>query len=147
MITRHVRPRAPYGESRVTNGGLAERLRDEREGILAWAVRGAAAYRERGLERPAAVREVTEACRCEPDGLDEFITTACVTGSGHRVAAGALFEAYEEWAAEAEPGEEERLGPSRFGRVMRERFVRERARDGRHYVGVALRQSVTTAVR
>ena len=139
MITRHVRPCSPYGESRVTNGGLAERLRDEREGILAWAVRGAAAYRERGLERPAAVREVTEACRCEPDGLDEFITTACVTGSGHRVAAGALFEAYEGWAAAAGLWDEERLGPSRFGRVMRERFVRERKEHGREYVGIGLR--------
>ena len=63
------------------------------------------------------------------------------------MSAGALFEAYEGWAAAAGLGGEERLGPSRFGRVMRERFVRERARDGRHYVGVALRQSVTETVR
>ena len=147
MITRHVRPHSPCGESRITNRGLGERLRDEREGILAWAVRGAAAYRERGLGRPEAVREVTEACRSEGDGVDEFIASACVTGSGHRVAAGALFEAYEAWAAAAGLGAEERLGPSRFGRVMRERFVRERARDGRHYVGVAVRESVAESVR
>jgi len=139
LITRRVRPHSPCGESRITNRGLGERLRDEREGILAWAVRGAVAYRERGLERPSAVREVVDACRCEGDGLDEFIASACVTGSGHRVAAGALFEAYEGWAAAAGLGDEERLSHTRFGMLLGERFVRERREHGREYVGIALR--------
>ena len=78
--------------------------------------------------------------------MDDFIASECVTGSGHRVAAGALFEAYEGWAEAAGLGAEERLGRTEFGAKVHERFLRRRARQGRQYVGVALRESVSQTV-
>jgi putative DNA primase/helicase len=52
---------------------MGRRLRDELPGILAWAVRGALAWRQRGLEAPpanvqGATREYVETYK-QPAGL------------------------------------------------------------------------------
>ena len=101
------------------------------------SVRGAKAYRDRGLKRPGRVREAVAEYRADSDVLGEFIASACVTGDEHRVAARALYRAYAPWAREAWDGQ--RLGPHAFGRRMRTRFGRERKEKGRVYAGIGLR--------
>ena len=92
-----------------------------------------------GLARRAAVREVAEACRCDGDGVDEFLASACVTGSGHRVKAGELYEAYAAWAGEYEM--DNVLTRHAFGRRMGARFRRVRTEQCRVYTGVGLGES------
>ena len=118
---------------------LAEQLGAEREGILAWAVRGTAAYRERGLGRPEAVREAVAEYRDEADAVGEFLASECVTGSGHRVRAGVLYEAYAAWAGECEV--DTVLTRHAFGRRMGARFRRVRTEQCRVYTGVGLTES------
>jgi len=128
-----------FGAELPEDRGLLDALKREAPGILAWAVKGAEAYRKRGLKRPGRVREAVAEYRADSDVLGEFIATACVTGDEHRVAARALYRAYAAWARDAWDGQ--RLGPTAFGRRMCRRFRRTHKETGREYAGIGLRVS------
>ncbi|HRG95636.1 MAG TPA: phage/plasmid primase, P4 family [Polyangiaceae bacterium] len=100
---------------------LPTKLLAELPGILAWAVRGCAAWQAQGLGEPVAVSEATAAYREASDPLREFFEGYLVFGDhGAKVARRVLREAYELWAREngAEP-----LGAKRFAEGLRIRGV------------------------
>ena len=79
---------------------LLAKLLVEAPGILVWAVQGALMWLRKGLgEPPAAVREATEAYRCESDPLEEFIA-GCLVSPGARATAGGIWEIYQKWEKE-----------------------------------------------
>lgn len=80
---------------------LPATLRDEAEGILSWAVRGAQEWYEHGLQEPASVATATQDYRESEDRLAEFIAARLVQESRARVAPMALRRAYAEWAEDA----------------------------------------------
>jgi putative DNA primase/helicase len=117
---------------------LAAHLVEDLPGILAWAVRGAVAWYERGLEPPTAVLNATESYRTESDPLAQFLQEQCVLEDGCVTAASAAYKAYGAWAAEQGMSERERLTSTAFGRRMASRFEKRHARSGNVYVGVGL---------
>ncbi|MFB7114085.1 phage/plasmid primase, P4 family [Streptomyces sp. NPDC056291] len=80
---------------------LPAKLRDEAEGILNWAVRGAVEWHTSGLQEPASVQSATQDYRESEDRLSEYIETRCVRESGARVAPMAIRRDYKEWADDA----------------------------------------------
>jgi putative DNA primase/helicase len=80
---------------------LPGKLREEAEGILAWAVRGAQEWYEHGLQEPASVQAATQDYRESEDRLSEFLNARCVKEEGARVAPLAIRRAYAEWAEDA----------------------------------------------
>lgn len=78
---------------------LAEKLRHELAGILAWAVRGCLEWQQSGLAVPATFREARDDWRSENDPLADFLDE-CPRVPGERVLVGKLFEAYQAWCAE-----------------------------------------------
>ncbi|MFD5198849.1 phage/plasmid primase, P4 family [Streptomyces sp. NPDC058375] len=80
---------------------LAERLREERAGILAWAVRGAREWYAQGLGEPDSVASATQDYRESEDRLEEFLKACCVREEGARVAPMAIRRTYKEWAEDA----------------------------------------------
>ncbi|MEU3285623.1 phage/plasmid primase, P4 family [Streptomyces longwoodensis] len=80
---------------------LPARLREESEGILAWAVRGAMEWYAHGLQEPASVQAATQDYRESEDRLEEFLVARCVKESGVRVAPMQIRRAYAEWAQDA----------------------------------------------
>ncbi len=56
---------------------LAEKLKEEWPGILAWGVEGCLEWQREGLNPPAAVVEATEAYLNEEDGVGRFIAECC----------------------------------------------------------------------
>ena len=114
---------------------LPEGLHWRGQGVIMPYASGVA---DRGLERPEAVREAVHEYREEADAVGEFLASECVTGSGHRVKAGELYEAYAAWAREAGLMRGERLGPRLFGMRMRARFLRRRTKAGHEYLGLGL---------
>lgn len=81
---------------------LAEALRAEAPGILAWLVRGAVEYSRNGLQVPACVRRDRDVYRADQDTLDGFygpdaVLRAAESGS---VALKVVYEAYFDWADE-----------------------------------------------
>jgi putative DNA primase/helicase len=76
---------------------LAQKLRDEASGVLAWAVRGCLDWQENGLGETEKVTEATQDYRSEMDQLASFIDDECVEGSELQVPAKHLYSAYTTW--------------------------------------------------
>jgi len=79
--------------------GLGAKLAAEAEGILGWALEGAAAWYRRGLDAPEAVKAATADYRETSDVVVEFMgaTTERVAAT-ERVGASALYDLYCHWS-------------------------------------------------
>lgn len=78
---------------------LADKLRAEAPGVLAWVVAGAIAFHEIGLDPPEAVRVATDAYRHSEDTIGRFITDELTIGDG-RVMSGELMKQLVKWSGE-----------------------------------------------
>ena len=125
------------------DAGLLDTLRAELPGILAWAVRGAIAWRERGLEPPAAVLSATEAYRVESDPLAGFLEECCVEGVGLSVVASEIYRAYRGWAEAQGLPRTETLSNKVFGMRLAARFEKRSSKDHNVYLGVGPRTAGT----
>ena len=76
---------------------LPDRLREEYEGLLAWAVRGCVEWQAHGLGRPASVADATADYRNDEDIVGRFIADCCVAGPAVTVIFGQLYSAIEVW--------------------------------------------------
>lgn len=123
---------------------LPEKLRNELEGVLAWAVAGCLEWQREGLRAPEEVRRATGAYRAEMDVLAAFLREECATVKGETAAATALYEAYKEWCGETgERPEKQR----KFGERLKERgYEKQRISSGANkgkyeYLDIALIRS------
>jgi putative DNA primase/helicase len=122
--------------------GLTDALRDERAGILRWAVEGAVAFYRDGLgELPAAVAEKTAEYREDVDPLEAvFEAGYLIADPGTFTSTADLYQAYLQWAQAV--GVLFPVGEDRFAKDLAGRFTRKRmnAPNGgkvRGFVGVA----------
>lgn len=79
---------------------LRERLHEEAPAILAWVVRGAAAYLRGGLIEPDVVRVATSAYASEQDTVGRFVAECCHLAVDQplvQVSTTALRDAYQQW--------------------------------------------------
>ncbi|MCH7667273.1 MAG: DNA primase [Acidobacteria bacterium] len=119
---------------------LLEKLRAERPGILAWAVKGCLKWLEQGLHAPEAVANATGHYRAEMDVLGGFIADRCLIKGHLRVAAGALYEEYKSWCEESgeRPVTQRKLGLS-----LGERGLYRQRSHGKHcWYGIGLADRV-----
>lgn len=123
------------------DGDLPRKLETELDGILAWAIHGARAYQERGLDEPDIVRQATKSYRDEMDDLGAFLDECALFAETVEAAADAtkasvLYTRYEYWCREVGA---EGLTATAFGRRLTERgIVKEKRRDGWYYPGISL---------
>jgi phage/plasmid-associated DNA primase len=104
---------------------LAQKLRGELSGILAWAVEGCLEWRRKGLKAPAEVRKATAGYRSEMDVLGDFLADRCFRGERLEVGKDELYKAYQMWSEEAGERTETKR---KFGMLLKERGVE----DGRN---------------
>jgi len=78
---------------------LAQKLKAEAPGILAWAVQGELERQRKGLQPPARVLQATTDYRDRMDTVGRFIADVCERASGARVSTSDLHRAYEEWSS------------------------------------------------
>jgi putative DNA primase/helicase len=88
----------PEGER---DNALADKLRGELPGILAWAVRGCLDWHRGGLQTPEAVSGATDEYRAEMDTLADFLVECCEAGSERQATAKELYGAYSQWCEQA----------------------------------------------
>jgi putative DNA primase/helicase len=117
--------------------GLADKLRAERPGILAWCVRGCLLWQREGLEAPEEVQAATKAYRSEQDVLAAFIADCCDVNKELRCRASKLYAAYKTWA---ERGGEAPVNQRRFGMALKERGYESYTNNGTMYRGICVRQ-------
>jgi len=116
---------------------LAERLRDERPGILRWLVDGCLAWQRSGLAEPDEVVGATAGYRDDQDTFAAFLDESADLSADHRERASTLYAAYIAWAQRA--GEHVQT-QTRFGSAMDERgFHRRKIGGVKWYCGIRLR--------
>ena len=133
----------PFTQTFAVNARLADELRAEAPGILAWAVRGCLAWQREGLIPPAAVLDATATYEADSDPLSDFLEEATERDPAAEVSASDLYAHYKRWAERHGYADRERLTANGFGRKMSDRLRRSRTRAGWVYLGVARRESVT----
>jgi len=120
---------------------LGEKMAAEREGILAWLVRGCLQWQREGLGAPEAVKNATAGYRAEMDVLGGFFADCCVLGPLFEVTTQNLYTAYTEWC---ERDGERPLAKRTMGVRLRERgFEDVRTSATRGWRGVGLKENVT----
>ncbi len=124
---------------------LIDELYDELPGILAWAVKGVAAWQRYGLRPPGAVTSATETYRVESDPFADFIAGCCVVGPKLVVRASEAYSAYRRWAGDRSLTERETLTSTQFGTKLGERYGKDRDNRGAFYEGIGLRADVGPA--
>jgi len=118
---------------------LAEKLKEEGTGILAWLVKGCLGWQHHSdLLEPQEVTSETAVYRSEMDIIGDFLDDCCVMKKNARVAHGDLYHAYEDWCRrnDEEPVSRRTLSIELQGR----NFVRRKAHAGKKiWSGLALK--------
>jgi putative DNA primase/helicase len=116
---------------------LQEKLRDELEGILAWAIDGCLSWQQDGLDTPLAVEEATAEYRAEMDVVGRFLADCCYVGDSAEVSSSVLYARYGYWCQEN--GEQE-LSQNALARRLSDRGYQNRRSTGgkRVWSGLAL---------
>jgi putative DNA primase/helicase len=117
---------------------LADKLKEESSGILAWLVRGCLEWQEqKGLHPPQKVKAATADYKMDEDNIAAFVDTCCITG-GIDIWSGAtaLYEAFEAWWKKYVSNFP--MKQKKFGALMRKKFTSEKVGGVYRYYGVAL---------
>lgn len=122
---------ATFKRGSTADTSLPTQLRDEAEGILAWAVRGAQEWYEHGLMEPGSVSTATQDYRESEDRLAEFIAARLVQEPGARVAPMAIRRNYAEWAEDAGLSRKEVLSGWALGVELESRGFTKRRSGGK----------------
>lgn len=113
---------------------LPDRLLAERDGILAWALRGCLEWQETGLRPPEAVMAATEDYFEAEDALGRWIEERCETGPSHWTGSSALFASWKSWA---EANGEYAGSMKRFSENLGARgFEKRNTRNARGFQGI-----------
>ena len=119
---------------------LAEKLKAEWPGILAWAVQGCLDWRERGLDPPAAVRDATDEYLQAEDSFAAWMEECTEPASDWTFeTSAALFASWKAWAEKAG----ETVGSrKRFADTLRARGypAKKGAKGVRGFEGIRLKR-------
>ena len=129
----------PFKQTFDLDRTLADTLKGEAAGILAWAVQGCLKWRQDGLQPPPSVLAATEMDQEDSDPLGDFLASSCDISERGEIRAKDFYELYAQWAEQEGLGDRERLTVAMFGRRMSQRFETGRTNTGKRYEGVAKR--------
>jgi putative DNA primase/helicase len=116
---------------------LAEKLKTEWPGILAWCIEGALEWQTEGLRPPQSVLDATEAYLQAEDTFAAWVDEKCERKSTAWTAMGELYASWSAWATKfgEEPG-----SAKRFGQTLTSRgFQPIRRHAGRGFDGIKLK--------
>ena len=116
---------------------LAEKLKAEWPGILAWAINGCLSWQREGLAAPAAVTSATTAYLEAEDAVAEWIKERCEEESGAVERSSVLFASWKDWAEKAgEPVGSQK----KFSQKLEDRgFKNSHDRRGSSFAGLRVR--------
>jgi putative DNA primase/helicase len=115
---------------------LAEKLKQEASGILAWLVKGCLLWQKQGLNPPPKVKQATVEYRKDEDNIAAFIDVCCYKSEKASVGATPLYEAFEAWWKKYVSNFP--MKQKKFGSLMRKRFHNEKVGGVYRYYGIGL---------
>lgn len=134
---RFRQPDEPDDGRPVADLTLSDKLAAEREGILAWIVRGAVMWSREGLGTAEKIRTAVAAYRDQMDVLGSFLSDRCVQEGKASVGSTVLYQAYKAWA---EASGETALSQKVLSTQIEERgFKKRKTNTGKVFHGLRLR--------
>lgn len=115
---------------------LADKLRAEAPGILAWLVDGCRRWQDEGLHAPAIVEDATAEYRAESDILGQFLEEKTEPAPEASCRANALYDSYRTWC---DAGGFRAMNQRNFGLALKERHLSNARGGGGAYVWRGLR--------
>ncbi len=113
---------------------LESKLLEERDGILAWMVRGCLDWQRHGLKPSAKVKRESAAYRTESDLLGEFLEDQTQTDPNTRIEQSALYFSYRTWHDNNGTAAGSKAS---LTRKLKERgFVETKSNGARYYAGL-----------
>lgn len=126
---------------------LGDALLAEAPGILAWAVRGAIAWRRGGLQDPPVIRDSTREYRETSDALYGFLPGVYVPDPAGRVEAKTVFTAFQDYADEGNYLDLRKWSNRALYGALEERgYARRRSTGGKFVIEGIRRARQTDAV-
>jgi putative DNA primase/helicase len=119
---------------------LAQKLRDEASGILAWAVRGCLKWQKKGLGSSQAVTDAVADYRTQMDLVADFLADCCETGATCSVAFKDLYAAFVQWCNDI--GETPLTQTALGTRLEAKGYTSTRTAGTRYRTGLRLKSSV-----
>jgi putative DNA primase/helicase len=114
---------------------LKEKLWQERDGILLWAIQGFLDWQEHGMEEPPEVVAATERYRADEDILQDFLEE-CTREGGIDTSKGRLYKIYQGWCLDSG---EKTWSKTALGKRLIERGWKEKKmRNARLWVNVGI---------
>lgn len=144
------KPQSP--NERPVDKGLRERLRGELPGIMAWLVRGCLEWQEneRGLDPPPKVRDAVAEYRKAEDFLGEFLEDCCEIIAENqqsvRTVATELYDTFTMWWRDNISAKKD-FSQKKFGKLMQERFMRDRKGGVYYYFGIRVLPDVAEKLK
>ena len=119
---------------------LGNKLKVERDGILAWMIAGCEMWQQIGLAPPERVLLATKEYREDMDILKDFLEERCDVGEGCGVSNTELYSAFTSWA---EANGEREKSQRWFSQALHDRgFRQDPSRSlGRRWKGLALKRA------
>lgn len=77
---------------------VRELLRTERQGIMAWLIRGCLSWQEKGLQEPEEVKQAIQDYRDESDLVLQCLEERCLFEFGAETSVRDLYNVYKDWA-------------------------------------------------
>ena len=121
---------------------LMEKLREERGGILQWALDGCLEWQRVGLDAPQAVTGATRHYLEGEDTMTAWIDDFCDVDRSRWTASSALFASWQKWCQENHetPGSQKSFSQN----LESHSYVPERTRSARGFRGIGLRVTDVT---
>ena len=127
---------------------LADTLRSEAPGILAWAVKGCLAWQEHGhLDPPLAVENAVAEFKRESDFYSRWLEEKTDDDEGAEVKGSDAYRSYTAWCEQQGLKEWQILAQNTFGKKIGERFKSRSSREGVYYKGFKLRKPVKGSLK
>nr|WP_245211739.1 phage/plasmid primase, P4 family [Neoroseomonas oryzicola] len=125
----------------VPNRALADQLREELPGILAWAIRGCLEWQRIGLAPPAAVLEAVADYFAEQDLAAQWIQERCDVHPSAEGPSRALFQDWRRWA---EARGEEAGTEKSFSASLERDYAKKKTKRGAMFIGLRLNAAASS---
>lgn len=117
---------------------LAERLKAELPGILAWAIRGCLEWQKHGLKPPAAVTDASAEYFADQDSIATWLAERCDRNAHAKALVRHLYADWKMWAASR--GEDAGT-EKRFSEALERHAGKKKTAPGMVFLGLQLRLS------
>lgn len=113
---------------------LADKIKEESSGILAWLVKGCLLYQKNGLAPPECVLEEIKQYRRDQDLLADFLEDKCIVAEHQKVQSSKIYDIFSTWFEKniSKKG----LSQKKFGTLMSKKFDKAKSIGVFYYYGL-----------